>query len=358
MMLAQLAGDAVKTGASDLHLSPDMPPMLRLHGDLLPQTHYGTLSSADISQLLSAVMSAKQQADLKEFWELDFALTFAEHGRFRANAYHTHRGIACALRPIPATVPPLEKLGAPAILAKLAELDKGLVLVTGATGSGKSTTLASMIDYINRTKQKHIVTIEDPLEFVHQNKKSLINHREVGQDTRSFAQALKSALRQNPNVILVGELRDHETISLALTAAETGHLVLATLHTSSAAKTIDRIIDVFSAGDKEMIRTMLSGSLQAVIAQVLVRKADGQGRVAAHEIMIATPAIRNLIRENKVAQIGSMMQTGVKYGMQTLKDSLQALVGTQKITPEAMTQTLNILNQTEDDKLQPGGMVL
>jgi twitching motility protein PilT len=271
-------------------------------------------------------MNEKQRAEFAEEMELDFSFSFQNDARFRVNAFMNSFGPAAALRLVPRGVKSLDDLGVPPIVRQLSELDKGLVLVTGPTGSGKSTTLAAMLDHINSRYARHIITIEDPVEFVHASKRGLVNHREVGRDTKSFARALKSALREDPDVILVGELRDHESISLALTAAETGHLVLATLHTSSAAKTIDRIVDVFPAGDKEMVRTMLAGSLQAVIAQVLLRRCDVVGRIAAFEILTGTPAVRNLIRENQIPQIFSMMQMGQRFGMQTMTDSIESLV--------------------------------
>ncbi|WP_343867028.1 type IV pilus twitching motility protein PilT, partial [Caenispirillum bisanense] len=311
-------------GGSDLHLIAQREPMLRLSGELRP-IKTGVLSQDTVKQMLTSIMTEEQRAEYEREQEIDFAISFGRDARFRVNAFNTITGAAAVFRTIPTKVPSLEQLNAPEIFKKFAEKEKGLVLVTGPTGSGKSTTLAAMINHINETQNKHILTIEDPVEFVHDSKLSLINHREVGKHTKSFARALKSALREDPDVILVGEMRDHETISLALTAAETGHLVMGTLHTSSAAKTIDRIIDVFPGSDKEMVRAMLAGSLQAVISQKLMRKLGG-GRVAAHDILIGTDAVRNLIRENKVPQIYSMMQVGQRYGMQTLQDAVQKLV--------------------------------
>ncbi len=275
--------------------------------------------------MIYSIMTEEQRSDYESEKDLDFAIAFGESARFRVNAFNINRGPAAVFRTIPTVIPSLEDLNAPPSFKQFAELEKGLVLVTGPTGSGKSTTLAAMINHINRNHPKHILTIEDPVEFVHKSDKSLINHREVGKHTKSFARALKSALREDPDVILVGEMRDHETISLALTAAETGHLVMGTLHTSSAAKTIDRIIDVFPAGDKDMVRAMIGGSLQAVISQALLKKIGG-GRVAAHDLLVGTPAVRNLIRENKIPQIGSMMQMGQRYGMQTMEDCVKDLV--------------------------------
>ncbi|SOE00006.1 type IV pilus twitching motility protein PilT [Caenispirillum bisanense] len=311
-------------GGSDLHLIAQREPMLRLSGDLRP-IKTGALSQDTVKQMLTSIMTEEQRAEYEREQEIDFAISFGRESRFRVNAFNTITGAAAVFRTIPTKVPSLEQLNAPEIFKKFAEKEKGLVLVTGPTGSGKSTTLAAMINHINETQNKHILTIEDPVEFVHDSKMSLINHREVGKHTKSFARALKSALREDPDVILVGEMRDHETISLALTAAETGHLVMGTLHTSSAAKTVDRIIDVFPGEDKEMVRAMLAGSLQAVVSQKLMKKVGG-GRVAAHDILIGTDAVRNLIRENKVPQIYSMMQVGQRYGMQTLKDAVQKLV--------------------------------
>jgi twitching motility protein PilT len=322
--ITQLLAFTQQQGASDLHLVSLHEPLLRLSGDLRP-VKTGPLTADHVKQMIYSVMTEEQRSDYEEHLECDFAIAFGESARFRVNAFTTTTGSAAVFRAIPTKIPTLEQLGAPQVFRKFAETDRGLVLVTGPTGSGKSTTLAAMIDHINTTSPKHILTIEDPVEFVHRSRMSLINHREVGRHTRSFARALKSALREDPDVILVGEMRDHETISLALTAAETGHLVMGTLHTNSAAKTIDRIIDVFPAGDKEMVRAMLAGSLQAVISQTLLKKIGG-GRVAAHDILIGTPAVRNLVRENKLPQIYSMMQVGQRYGMRTMEDSVKTLV--------------------------------
>ena len=262
---------------------------------------------------------------MRKIWKLIFAIALGEKARFRVNGFTTRLGAAAVFRTIPTEVPTMEQLGLPPVMRRFSELEKGIILVTGPTGSGKSTTLASMINHINRTMSKHVLTIEDPVEFFHNSQKSLVNHREVGTDTNSFARALKSALREDPDVILVGEMRDYETISLALTAAETGHLVFATLHSNSASKTIDRVIDVFPTGDKEMVRAMLASSLQGVVAQTLVRKADGNGRVGAFEILVGTNAVRNLIRENQIPQMYSMMQTGSRYGMITMQDAIADL---------------------------------
>lgn len=339
---------ARKNNASDLHLSVGNPPTLRLHGEIV--THGETpLSVEDIKRMLYSIMSEQQRADYERDLEIDFALSFGETMRFRINAFNTIAGPAAVFRTIPTDVLTLDELKAPEVLKRLTQLHKGLVLVTGPTGSGKSTTLAAMIDHINRTQSRHIITIEDPVEFIHHSKKSLINQREVGKNTKSFARALKSALREDPDVILVGELRDLETIQLALTAAETGHLVFATLHTSSAAKTIDRIIDVFPGGDKEMVRAMLSASLEAVVAQMLIKRADS-GRVAAHEIMLGTSAVRNLIREGKVPQLYSMIQMGSKLGMSSMKDSIYALLNNNIIDQETGRLALMTSVTGEEDK--------
>ncbi len=327
-----------KQTASDLHLSVGNPPMLRLNGEIVHQRG-DILTVDDIKSMLYSVMTESQRSDYERDFEIDFAISFGENMRFRINAFNTIAGPAAVLRTIPTQIISLQDLGSPEILTKLCSLHKGLVLVTGPTGSGKSTTLAGMMDYINTHYARHIITIEDPVEFIHQSKKSLINQREVGRNTKSFARALKSALREDPDVILVGELRDIETVQLALTAAETGHLVFATLHTSSAAKTIDRIIDVFPAGDKEMVRAMLSASLEAVIAQTLLKTITG-GRVAAHEIMLGTSAVRNLIREGKVPQLYSMIQMGSKLGMISMKDSIYALINKKIITEEVARAAL------------------
>ena len=327
-----------KNNASDLHLSVGNPPILRIQGEMSP--YKGDILTTEILKaMLYSIMSEQQRSDYERDLEIDFAISFGDNLRFRVNAFNTLNGPAAVMRIIPTEVITLEKLGAPEMLKKLTLLHKGLILVTGPTGSGKSTTLAAMINHINETEARHIITIEDPVEFVHQSKKSLINQREVGRNTKSFARALKSALREDPDVILVGELRDIETIQLALTAAETGHLVFGTLHTSSAAKTVDRIIDVFPAGDKEMVRAMLSVSLEAVITQTLLKRAEG-GRVAAHEIMLGTSAIRNLIREGKIPQMYSMIQMGSKLGMCAMKDAIHNLLNQKIITAETARSAL------------------
>lgn len=325
MDITELLVFSQKNNASDLHLSTGNPPLLRINGDMVAMK-MPPMEADMVKQLLYSILTEQQRTDYERDLELDFAITFGENMRFRVNAFNTLAGPAAVMRTIPTEILSLDKLQAPEIFKQLVETPKGLILITGPTGSGKSTTLAAMIDHINETSAKHILTIEDPVEFIHDSKKSLINHREVGTSTVSFSKALKSALREDPDVILVGELRDLETIQLAMTAAETGHLVMGTLHTSSAAKTIDRIIDVFPANEKEMVRAMLSVSLEAVISQILLKRADGSGRVAAHEIMVGTPAVRNLIRENKIPQLSSMIQTGTKSGMILIKDSVTNLL--------------------------------
>ena len=330
--IAQLLAFAVKSKASDLHLSAGVPPMIRVDGDV-KRVNMPALVHKDVHSMIYDIMNDKQRKDYEEFLETDFSFEIPKLARFRVNAYNQNRGAAAVFRTIPSIIQTLEDLKAPAIFRDISMYPRGIVLVTGPTGSGKSTTLAAMVDYINDNKPDHILTIEDPIEFVHESKRCLINQREVHKDTLGFSEALRSALREDPDVILVGEMRDLETIRLALTAAETGHLVFGTLHTSSAAKTMDRIIDVFPAQEKEMVRSMLSESLRAVISQALMKRIGG-GRVAAHEIMIGTPAIRNLIREGKVAQMYSAIQTGVKEGMQTLDQCLQELLTKGVISKE------------------------
>ncbi|MCS6997435.1 MAG: type IV pilus twitching motility protein PilT [Casimicrobiaceae bacterium] len=332
MDIAELLAFSVKNQASDLHLSAGMPPMLRVHGDIR-RINVPAMEHKEVHALIYDIMSDAQRKVYEENLEVDFSFEIPNLARFRVNAFHQDRGAAAVFRTIPSRVLTLEELGAPKIFAELALKPRGLVLVTGPTGSGKSTTLAAMINHANENLLGHILTIEDPIEFVHESKKCLINQRELGPHTLSFANALRSALREDPDIILIGEMRDLETIRLALTAAETGHLVFATLHTSSAAKTIDRIVDVFPAAEKEMTRSMLSESLVAVISQALLKRKDGSGRIAAHEIMIGTPAIRNLIRENKIAQMYSMIQTSYGQGMQTLDQCLQELVRRNLISP-------------------------
>jgi len=331
--IAELLAFSVKNNASDLHLSAGLPPMIRVDGDMR-RINVPPLEHRVVHALVYDIMNDKQRKDYEEFLETDFSFEIPGVARFRVNAYNQKRGAAAVFRTIPSEVLTLEDLKAPAIFKEIIDVARGLVLVTGPTGSGKSTTLAAMMDYLNENRHEHIVTIEDPIEFVHISKKCLINQREVHKDTLGFSEALRSALRQDPDIILVGEMRDLETIRLALTAAETGHLVFATLHTSSAAKTIDRIVDVFPAAEKSMVRSMLSESLRSVVSQTLLKKTTG-GRIAAHEIMIGTPAIRNLIREDKIAQMYSAIQTGHAHGMQTLDQNLTELVKKDLITKSA-----------------------
>lgn len=338
-----------KNKASDLHLSTGSPPIMRINGDIIP-VEMPVLEATQVKQLLYSIMTENQRSDYERELEVDFSISFGDHMRFRVNAYNQINGPAAVFRTIPTKILSLDDLKAPDVLKRLCHLHKGIILVTGPTGSGKSTTLAAMVDYINANFSKHILTVEDPVEFVHQSKKSLVNQREVGATTKSFARALKSSLREDPDVILVGELRDLETIQLAMTAAETGHLVMGTLHTSSAPKTIDRIIDVFPANDKEMIRAMLSVSLEAVIAQTLLKRADGTGRVAAHEILLGTPAVRNLIREGKIPQINSMIQMGAKVGMTTMRDTLNRLFADGMISADTLRDALITGSDEEGEK--------
>lgn len=330
MDITELLTFSVQNKASDLHLSSGLPPMIRVDGDIR-RLNVPALDHKAVHTLIYDIMSDKHRRDFEEFFETDFAFEVPGLARFRVNAFNQNRGAAAVFRTIPSKILTLEELALPKIFSDIAQYPRGMVLVTGPTGSGKSTTLAAMVDYINANKYGHILTVEDPIEFVHQSKKSVVNQREIHTDTKGFNEALRSALREDPDVILVGEMRDLETIRLALTAAETGHLVFGTLHTTSAAKTIDRIVDVFPGQEKDMVRSMLSESLRAVISQALLKKVGG-GRMAAHEIMICNPAIRNLIRENKVAQMYSTIQTGQAQGMQTLDQALKILVDTGKIT--------------------------
>ena len=323
---------AVEEGASDLHFSSGRPPTVRIDGDIRTTDH-GILGDEIVRDLLHGIMDEDQKQQYEEVLEVDFSYEIPDFARFRVNVFNQNRGAAAVFRTIPSNVLSMESLGMGQIFRDICEIPRGLILVTGPTGSGKSTTLAAMIDYINNRRFEHILTIEDPIEFVHESKSSLVTQRQVHRDTLGFSEALRSALREDPDIILVGEMRDLETIRLALTAAETGHLVFATLHTTSAAKTIDRIIDVFPAAEKAMVRSMLSESLEAVISQTLLKKISG-GRIAAHEIMLGSPAIRNLIREDKVAQMYSVLQTGQSLGMQTMDQSLQKLVAVGEVTPE------------------------
>lgn len=334
MNINELLKTCVAREASDLHLSPGQPPILRIHGDLTFLTDQPTLNSDDITKSLYGILTDEEQKTFEKKLEYDFAYSLENTARFRVNAFHQAAGAAAVFRTIPEAVPTLDDLEMPSVFKELVGLPNGLILVTGPTGSGKSTTLAAMIDEINRLQACHIITVEDPIEFTHHSKKSLINQRQVHRDTRNFKAALRAALREDPDVILVGEMRDLETIRLALTAAETGHLVMATLHTSSAPRTISRIVDVFSAAEKNIIRNMLSESLQAVICQTLVKRIDG-GRVPAFEIMLGTAAIRNLIREDKIAQMYNSIQTSGASGMCTLDQYLSQLVDKHIISKEA-----------------------
>eukprot|EP00163_Fabomonas_tropica_P027104 TRINITY_DN5132_c0_g4_i1.p2 TRINITY_DN5132_c0_g4~~TRINITY_DN5132_c0_g4_i1.p2 ORF type:complete len:345 (+),score=66.43 TRINITY_DN5132_c0_g4_i1:395-1429(+) len=333
MDITELLAFSAKQGASDLHLSAGLPPMIRVDGDVR-RINLPPMEHKEVHGLIYDIMNDKQRKDFEEFLETDFSFEVPGVARFRVNAFNQNRGAGAVFRTIPSKVLTMEDLGMGQVFKDIASVPRGLVLVTGPTGSGKSTTLAAMMDYINDSRYEHILTIEDPIEFVHDSKKCLVNQREVHRDTLGFNEALRSALREDPDIILVGELRDLETIRLALTAAETGHLVFGTLHTTSAAKTIDRVVDVFPAEEKSMVRSMLSESLQAVISQTLMKKMGG-GRIAAHEIMIGTAAIRNLIREDKIAQMYSSIQTGGSIGMQTLDQCLERLLQKGLISREA-----------------------
>ncbi len=322
----------VDVGGSDLHLSAGAPPLVRVRGDMAAMPGYPPFTPQALQDTLYAAMSGKQRQTYEERWELDFAYTIPGRARFRVNVMRQRGAIGAVLRTIPWEIKTLDALGMPEVVGSFAQLPRGFVLVTGPTGSGKSTTLAAIIDQANRTRHGHIITVEDPIEFLHQHRGCVVNQREVGEDTHSFQDALKHVLRQDPDIILVGEMRDLETISVALTAAETGHLVFATLHTQSAQETITRIIDVFPPAQQQQVRTQLAASLQGVVCQTLCKTADGQGRVAAVEVMLCTPAVRALIREGKLQQVQSALQAGAKQGMQTLNQHLAALVGQGRIT--------------------------
>jgi twitching motility protein PilT len=333
MDVSELLIFAVKEGASDLHLSAGEPPIVRIHGDMR-KLEIPPLSKEEVRRLVYDILNDQQRKTFEETLDMDFSFSLGEYGRFRVNLFFQNRGIGGVFRTIPTKIYSFEQLGLPRICRDICRKDRGLVLVTGPTGCGKSTTLAAMIDLINNEHKGHIITIEDPIEFVHESKNCLISQREVGPHTHSFANALRSALREDPDIILVGEMRDLETISLALTAAETGHLVFATLHTGSAPKTIDRIVDVFPAAQQGQIRTMLAESILAVFSQVLLKRKGGKGRILALEIMIGTPAIKNLIREAKISQIPSILQTGQKFGMQTLEAAIKDLLARNMVDPE------------------------
>ncbi len=332
MDITQLLAFSVKNNASDLHISAGQPPIIRVDGDMR-RVNLPVLEHKEVHSMVYDIMNDKQRKSYEEHWETDFSFEIPGVARFRVNAFNQNRGAAAVFRTIPSKILSLEDLNAPAIFKKISDKPRGLVLVTGPTGSGKSTTLAAMVDYKNKTEYGHILTIEDPIEFVHDSKKCLINQREVHRDTQTFDAALRSALREDPDTILVGEMRDLETIRLALSAAETGHLVFGTLHTTSAPKTIDRIVDVFPAAEKDMVRSMISSSLEAIISQTLLKKVGG-GRVAAHEIMLGTDAIRNMIKENKLAQMRSTLQTSAGEGMQTMDQGLQKLMAQGLISRE------------------------
>jgi twitching motility protein PilT len=334
MDIADLLILAKEKDASDLHLTVGTPPMLRLRGELKDVEGFPALTKEALHDMIYEVLADNQKARFEEHWDLDFSVEVQNLGRFRVNVFRQRRGEGAVFRVIPSKIAPLESLGLPPILKDLAMRDRGLLLVTGPTGSGKSTTLAAMVDVINQRRAAHIITLEDPIEYVHEHKKSIVNQREIGQNAKSFAGALRAALREDPDIILVGEMRDLETISMALTAAETGHLVLATLHTSSAAQTVNRVIDVFSSDQQAQVRVQLAESLIGVVAQLLLPNSDGKGRIPAVEVLVATPAVRNLIRETKVHQIPSAIQTGAKDGMQSLDQHLRDLVKRGQITPD------------------------
>jgi len=335
---ADLLMDVIARNASDLHLTAGAPPMVRVRGRLTPLEGYPRLSTTDTREIVYSILTNDQRQKFENDWQLDFAYSVPGHARFRVNAYMQRAAIGAALRLIPATIQSIEALNLPPATHEFIKKPRGFVLVTGPTGSGKSTSLAAMIDAINSTREEHIMTVEDPIEFLHSHKKCIVNQREIGADAQSFGAALKGALRQDPDVILVGEMRDLETISTALTAAETGHLVFATLHTQSAPQTIDRIIDVFPAHQQDQVRVQLSVALEGVMTQQLIPTADGSSRVVAAEILVPTPAVRNLIREGKTHQIPSAMQTGSSVGMQTMDNALATLVRAGKITQRVAEQ--------------------
>ena len=336
MDISELLRFALESGGSDLHMSAGEPPVIRIHGEMT-KVDMPPLDKEDVHNMIYDILSDFQRKVFEEHLELDFSFGLGELARFRVNVFKQQRGESAVFRTIPSRIPGFEELNLPRVFKDIARLEKGLVLVTGPTGSGKSTTLAAIIDFINDTVKEHILTIEDPIEFLHISKKCLVNQRELGPHTKSFANALRSALREDPDVILVGEMRDLETIQLALTAAETGHLVFATLHTSSAPDTVDRVIDVFPAAQQNQVRSMLSNSLQAVISQALFKRRDGKGRCAAFEVMIATPAVRNLIRENKIAQLPSIIQTSKGIGMQTMEAACNDLLMKNLVTRDEVS---------------------
>lgn len=346
--IADLIRYAIRHKASDMHLTCGHPPVLRINGDIFP-LQMRELHKEDLDGVLDDLLAPDQLARFREHMELDFSFSAEDGNRLRANAFFTVNGPAMVLRVIPGSLRTFDELGLPASVRKLTKFSQGLILVTGATGSGKSTTMAAMIEHINTTEKCHIITIEDPVEYVFRSNRCIINQREVGEHTKSFANALRSALREDPDVIMLGELRDRETVSLALTAAETGHLVIATLHTNSAPKTISRVIDVFPEGEKEIARAMLSVSLKAVLTQTLLRKTDGTGRIAAVELLLNTSAVANLIRDNKVPQIASLMQVNSKNGMITMKDSVESLLKRQIISPDSANMALNNVSGAEAD---------
>jgi twitching motility protein PilT len=340
MDISELLIFAVNNKASDLHLSAGEPPMVRIYGEV-QKIESPPLNRDEVHNMIYDVMSDQQRKVYEEFLEIDFSFALEEYGRFRVNVFKQNRGDAAVFRTIPNAIPTFAELALPKVLADICELEKGLVLVTGPTGSGKSTTLAAMIDRINQKLKGHILTIEDPIEFVHQSKNSLISQRELGPHTHSFANALRSALREDPDVLLVGEMRDLETISLALTAAETGHLVFGTLHTNGAPSTIDRIIDVFPAGQQNQVRSMLSESIQAIATQALFKRKDGRGRIASFEVMLGVPAVKNLIRENKISQIPSIMQTNKRIGMQTMEAATRELLDKDMVAEQEVAYYLS-----------------